>query len=117
MQDILKEVKSYCSAQSVGRKRILYFLFWLYCKNHVRMKEIAYQLGIYHNATYSNVCHAILNNFLEFGLIKPKSKVINNAEVKIYEYHEPITDVVKEYLKVEKNWIETMTIKTDMYEF
>lgn len=116
MQDILKEIKAYCSIKNVGRKRVLFFLYWLYCIDYIKMKEIAYNLGIYHAASYTTTCSTILNHFIEYGMLKRTPTNINGNEVLVFTYKEPPTDKVLKYIKSEKNWIEIMNSK-DEYEF
>lgn len=115
MQNILNEIKSYCSIKNVGRKRVLFFLYWLYCIDYVKMKEIAYNLGIYHTASYTTTCSTILNHFIEFGMLKKTPININGKEAFIFMYNEPPTDKVLKYIKSEKNWIEIMTKDNDEF--
>ena len=111
MNEILIEIKSYCSAKNVGKKKVLYFLYWLYCENHAKMKELAYKFGVYHNADHWNVCCTILNALIDYGLLKQIKIIINGNEAQIFKYNEKPTQSVIKYLAVEKNWIELMELK------
>lgn len=117
MNEILLEIKSYCSAKNVGKKRVTYFLYWLYCENHEKMKELAYKFGVYHSADHYKVCATILNSFLDFGLLKQIKITINGSDAQIFKYNEAITPTVSKYLATEKSWIELLELKRIDDEF
>lgn len=105
MQQIIKQIKSYCSGNGAGRTKIYYFLLWFYVKNKKQMDELASRLGVLHNPTAYSVSHEILDNAIRYQLIKPQKIVINGKECQIFKYEEETTREVRQYKKIEKNWI------------
>jgi hypothetical protein len=118
MHEILLEIKSYCSVRNVGKRRVFYFLCWLYCENYIKMKELAYKFGVFHTANHAVVCASILNSFLSYGLLKQVKVNMNGIDVPVFRYKEELTPTVIKYLKTEKAWIEILKLKkADLDDF
>lgn len=117
MHKILEEIKSYCSVRQVGRKRIEYFLYWLYKENNKEMNELAYKFGLLHSSDAFNVCRTIVNSLIEFKLLIPKNIEIDNKSVEVYSYNVPTTNLVRDYLLKEKKWIAILKLRNDLYDF